>query len=362
MNKTHLYKKDKREKMWCWSIWQEGDSFIIEFGVMNGEIQRTEERVPFGLGGRTAQEQMESQIRSRINKKLDGGYCRTIGEANIYTNKNLLGHSKPMLATAYSEKKFDSSGMIHIQHKLDGHRCLIVNDCGRLIAYSRNGKRIETIDYILDQIEMPEGMILDGELYAHGMPLQKISHMVRNIKRKDEIDKSKLKFICYDEISDENYTSRYAKIGSVKLGDSAQRIHSDAVILGDGYHRVLNNLLQRSLENGFEGLILRKDKSPYESGRRSKNLIKLKPIAANDHEFLVIDIEKSKEGFGILVCEINDRVFRMTAPGTHVNKKHIADNKQKYIGEMIRAKFASYSEDGIPTQPVAIDWRNPLKE
>lgn len=358
MNKTKLYKKDKKGKMRFWSIRQEGKNLIFEYGCLGGEVIVNDEPVYWGLGGRNNQQQIELRMKSRINSKLDAGYCRTIGEAEKGLKNNLLGYSKPMLAQTFNEKKEIDFIGVHIQNKLDGHRCLITNDCGELKAYSRNGKPIETIDYILEQINIPEGTTIDGELYAHGTSLQKISHMIRNVSKKDLIDKTKLKFVCYDIVSNDYYNLRYTFLRTLDLGEHAYPIESD-LIYSDKIkiNSLLNHMLDSAKINGYEGLILRLNGYPYEIGNRSKGLLKVKSFF--DAEFLVIDIIESKDGFGILKLITEDKkIFRATAPGTHLDKIHVAKNKNKYIGMYVNIKFAGLSEDKVPIQPVATMWRN----
>ena len=187
MQKTTLYKKDQKGKIRFWSVENIGDGLYFEYGCLGGEILQNDEPIHFGLAGRSKTQQINLRMQSRINSKLDSGYSPTIEEAERGLRTNLLGYAKPMLAKRFDHiKEIDWNGM-HIQYKLNGHRCMIVNDGGVLTAYSRNGKVIETIDTILNGVKIPEGTILDGELYKHGASLQTISSMVKNIKRKDEI-------------------------------------------------------------------------------------------------------------------------------------------------------------------------------
>ena len=358
MSETILYKKDKKGKMRFWKIWQNGNYFEYEYGCLNGETIMGNEPVSYGLAGRTRQQQLELRIKSKINTKLDAGYCRTIEEAEKGVKKNLLGYLKPMLANNFDHTKEINLNGIHIQKKLDGHRCLITNDCGEIKAYSRNGKPIETIDYILENMDLPEGLTIDGELYAHGMPLQKISHMVRNIAKKDEIDKSKLRFVCYDIISNDFYNLRYAFLNKLNLGNYCDIIDSDLIFCDEiNFNSLLSQMLSKVRMHGYEGLILRLDQIPYEIGSRSQGLLKVKKFF--DTEFLVVDVIKSKDGFGILKLVTPDgNYFRATAPGTHLDKITVAKNKQDYIGKFVNIKFAGLSENKIPIQPVATMWRN----
>ena len=76
-----------------------------------------------------------------IFKKLDIGYVFDLEMANMKPT-NRLGLKKPMLAVKWGDVNNIDYSQVALQYKYDGHRCLIYNDHGTLIAYSRNGKPI----------------------------------------------------------------------------------------------------------------------------------------------------------------------------------------------------------------------------
>ena len=79
--------------------------------------------------------------------------------------------NKPMLAYPVSAKPIDYTNKVYIQPKLDGVRCLIQYDKGKVTAYSRTGKVWKNIDHILNNLEPwfknNQLVVLDGELYNH---------------------------------------------------------------------------------------------------------------------------------------------------------------------------------------------------
>ena len=78
---------------------------------------------------------------------------------------------KPMLAYPVSTKPIDYSKPVFMQPKLDGVRCVIQYDAGKVTAYSRTGKEWKNIDHILAELcpffSKHPNVILDGELYNH---------------------------------------------------------------------------------------------------------------------------------------------------------------------------------------------------
>lgn len=356
MSKINLYKKDQKGSIRIWSVEKVDNGLLFEYGLLNGEIQFNDEPISVGLAGRTVEEQIESRMNSRIQSKLDSGYCKSLEEAEKGIKLNAMGHKKPMLAERFDKMKKINYESIHIQNKLNGHRCLIVNDCGEMVAYSRNGKQILTIDHIMQQMTIPEGMVIDGELYCHGMPLQKISSIVRNVKNADKINHN-LKFICYDVISKENYLQRYEIIKSLSLGAYAEIIDSFVFSSADNPNEYILNKLDEVVKNGYEGLMLRQDCFPYEDGKRSKSLIKVKKFI--DEEFEVFDITNSVDGWAILhlKSKITNKPFKATAPGNVFDKRNVAANKASFIGKKVNIKYLELTVDGVPSHPVATMWR-----
>lgn len=352
MKKT-LYYKDAGQNIRQYTLYQDGTTLVSEYGVLGGESVVATEEIPHGLAGRSKQEQMELRMNSKINKKMDKGYVFDIEVAKSGKALNMLGLEKPMLAARFDKiKNFDFS-KVYVQNKFDGHRCLIKNESGELVAYSRNGKPIDSIPEILSEIKMPEGHTIDGELYHHGTPLQTISSW---IKRRQDNSK-KLSFICYDAILKESYDERYRFIKEIDLGAKSCVAHTE-LIRGEFNPKPI---LENAIKHGYEGLILRPDGFDYEDGKRSKGLIKVKKFF--DDEFEVVDILASVDGWARLKCITNKgKVFMMSAPGNMEEKTRILKNKNLYIGKMVQGEYAGLTKDGIPFHPIATMWRNKQAE
>ncbi len=362
MNKATLYNKDAKGKIRFWYICiSECDcELYMEYGLLDGEIQSHTESIPDGKAGRDVDEQLQSRMNSRINKKLDMGYVYDVNK--LSTRKvmtNALGLPKPMLAQRIDKVKDVDYANSFIQKKYDGHRCLITKQDGKIIAYSRNGKIIDTIGHITDSLEIDEGVVLDGELYCHGYPLNAITSW---IKRKQD-NTSRLVYICYDIILDYCYDKRL---------DTLQDIYSlnlhliQSFYIATTYTNIredeIPGCLDECIGDGYEGLILRQPDYVYEPGKRSKGLIKIKKFLEDD--FKVIDIKQSSEGWAILRCCFNDtdqtcnedqkiREFDVSAPGGFATKYEIWENKEKYIGRLVNVKYANLTSYGIPFHPVA---------
>lgn len=346
---TTLYCKDNAGHIRIWDIVQECSDIIITHGVHGGVMQQQVETVDKGKASRTVQEQIDLQINSRISKQRDKGYVDTIEEAELGM-RNALHLPKPMLALPLDKLRTPVSwNSAYVQRKYDGNRCLIAKRQGKLVAYSRQGKIIDTIDHILDQINIPEGTILDGELYAHGERLQTI---VSWIKRKQEGTKN-LRYHAYDLVCELPFEARLAQLLSFNFGYSVQPVSTFKVTSHDD----MIDWFKDFRKEGYEGAILRQSDLGYEDGKRSKSLIKVKEW--QDAEFFVVDIYQSKDGWAILECLAkNGQTFRVTSPGTHEEKEYVWQNKEQFFGKYLTVEYAYLTRDGLPFHPVAKCWRD----
>ena len=118
---------------------------------------------------------------------------------------------KPMLAYPASNKPIDYTKPTFMQPKLDGVRCLIQYDDGKVTAYSRTGKVWQNIEHITLNLckffDKHPNVILDGELYNHDFKddFESIISMVRKTKPTAEdrvISAENVQFHCYDIVDE----------------------------------------------------------------------------------------------------------------------------------------------------------------
>jgi len=358
METKTLYAKDATGSIRYWRVTKEGPHgpLGVTYGLLGGKGTASFENVPQGLGGRSMEEQVDHRMASMINKKLLAGYLPSLEEVEASERTNSLGFARPMLASVYDGGDLTD---VYLQYKYDGHRCLIKNDGGELVAYSRNGKLITSVNHILDSLEgvLPEGMTLDGELYHHGTALQTISSWVR----KEQEDSKKLTYVCYDVLLEGvRYSDRIEVLRNIFIGGADNVVRAHAKHYTTAKSSLIKGALSEAVEDGYEGTIARKASSLYEEGKRSKGLIKIKPFL--DEEFTVQDITQTNAGVTLLHCLVDGKPFKVTAPGNKAEKQAIYDRKGAYIGKMVNIRYSGLTKSGIPFHPVATMWRNKDEE
>ena len=353
-NKTVLYRSTKSLDVSVWSIWSESNTIHIETKqTLHGSPILFTESIDEGKAGRSIEDQIKLRINSRVKVKKDHGYNENLERAKSGEMTNQLNLYLPMLAERFKNlKSWDIHDMM-IQPKLDGHRCLIARIGDEYIAYSRRGLQINTIDHILNELNFPDGYVLDGELYCHGVPLQTIASWAKRYQTHTH----KLNFVCYDVISpfDEIYTERLKFIkDEVNFGNSSLVLETkDGAYSDDSFS--MKEYLQSTINNGYEGVILRQKQGVYHIGRRHKDLIKVKQFC--DDDFEVLRISQSRTGLAILHMETeNGDEFKATAPGNRMQKEAVIHNFTDYLGRMVTIEYPNKTNKGIPFQPVATRW------
>lgn len=313
----------------------------------------------------TPLEQAEMELQSRVKKQLDKGYVETAEQAELPVT-NTLGFAKPVLATVLEKVNPGSIDWMnaYVQPKLNGNRCLYKD--GQL--YSRGGKVIN-LPHIVKAIEEAglTHLHLDGELYLHGTPLQQLNSWIKKLQP----DSEKLEYHIYDVVSEESFVERYL----VQFELSCRITHEDLNLHGPLWLTPTYTVLSLEevlgyeadyLKQNYEGAILRHGTEGYETGKRSRKLLKVKTYKDAEAEVVgwvertpnIIEGQDPLKNF-VWVCKnpFGDGTFELTAEGnwTSVHEQFFTADQQ--IGRILNFKYFELSEARLPQQPVALGWR-----
>lgn len=369
-----LYKKTSGGGTQVWQIsvheFPDKAEMVTTYGLDGGKMQVKREAITAGknLGKKnatTAYEQACAEAQSRWNKQKDRkGYGFTVEESAA------VRAASPMLAHPYEKhaKKVDW-GNAFAQPKLDGFRCLVrIGPDGRVTMTSRENQPFTALadmrDVIADvaknsRLFVPDAteVVLDGELYCHGMSLNEISSAC---KRKS--DKTKLlKYHVYDAAmgaADFATRNRFAR-------DFVEAAGSDLLVPVDTVKVRTEQELMRCqaefMEAGFEGAMLRYGAVGYQAGKRSPHLLKVKTWL--DAEFKVVDAKEGRGAFAgaaVFTCVTPaGHHFEVTAPGTMAEKQAFWKNWRAYVGKKltVRYQYMTRTEEPVPFLPVAHAFR-----
>ena len=201
-----------------------------------------------------------------------------------------------MLAFNRTKRKVDYNQDLFLQPKLDGVRCLFTREG----AFSRNGKQFMNVAHIeaaLSKLfQAQPDLVLDGELYNHGLKndFEKIISLVRKQKpTADDVTEAQslVQFHWYDIVSsDLKFAGRNQLIQDLTKEYLLNRyvIHLVKTIKVNKGLATIN--YNKFLKEGYEGAILRTNQQ-YEN-KRSDSLIKFKDF--HDTEATIIDVVEGK--------------------------------------------------------------------
>lgn len=275
---------------------------------------------------------------------------------------------QPMLAYKVGKKEVDWSEKVFMQPKLDGVRCVISKDG----AYSRTGKEWLNIHHITANLEpffekYPD-VVLDGELYNHGLKddFEKIISLVRKTKPKesDRVESAGyVQFHCYDYIP--GPALRRAKFSSRTVWLKNELPVSYCVKFVDTYevhgYNGTKAMHNEFLKQGYEGSILRLDK-PYEC-KRSYNLQKFKDF--HDTEATIVGYVPGKGKFtgliGKFLMQDDDGVEFGCPIGKGYNfddRRDILNNVHDYIGKRATFTYFERTKAGSYRHPLYKTLRN----
>ncbi len=350
MSEKVLYKKDSKGKIRVWKVYTQGSKLVQEAGLLDGKlVVNSKVCTPKNVGksnATTPEQQALLELQSEWLQKQDEGYFQSKKEAE--TEEVIL----PMLAKSYGdEKKKVDWKTAFGQPKLDGMRSLWHISRKGIIAVSRDGKEISGLDHIREDLgSIHDNVILDGELYAHGLNFQE---NMRLIKKYRPGETEQVKFHVYDSVSDQPFYTRFGVAGKLIKGLSTCELVNTQHL----NEKALKDFHAKNLAEGFEGTMIRWGLEGYKKNGRSSNLLKYKDFL--DIAAKIVDVVPADQrpSWGVPVLEYKGKTFQAGMKFSHVEREEWLTNKKDYIGKTAEIRFFEYSEDGIPRFPVCVGIR-----
>ena len=352
-----LYGRSANGRHKVWKIRVEGNDIVIEHGTEGGVMQEKRRTVHSGKNlGRanatTASEQAIREAASRYSKYLDKGYRKTKKELDALP-------VKPMLAQSF----LDAHKKLHYpcitQPKFNGVRCVVQLVDGEPFFLSRESKEFKVMrthkklcSELKRIFEHSPGIILDGELYHHGTPLQDI---VSGVKAVGDLT-SRITYVLYDVVSNEDQITRLSKLSNLITDLSKDKPLKFVEAAQTQYAKSFDDIVkhqQQYLEQGYEGLIARNVSGKYRKGYRSPDLQKYKNF--KDREFKIVGATHSNNYEVIWICRFFGEPFEVVPTGSSSTRKDMWVNAEKYFGKMLTVRYSDESKRGVPIgNPVGV--------
>lgn len=269
--------------------------------------------------------------------------------------------------------KWNASAVI-VQPKLDGIRCRAVYLNGEWVLVSSGEHLITSVPHVIRDLNdayhslgvsaswlNEDGNIeFDGELYAHGWPLEKINGICsRHIP---DSESEGISLHLFDTMG--RWTLCADRI------DSLRRVHDffgeeRAVRVVNSYtifptEETINNSLTYHVDRGYEGIIIRNPSGLYER-KRSANLLKFKP--GRQDEYLIIGMQEEisesgnpKNALGALICQSGDgKTFRVGTGFTRADREVLWDKRDELINSWAIVKYQQLTAaNSVPRHAVFV--------
>jgi ATP-dependent DNA ligase len=282
---------------------------------------------------------------------------------------------RPMLAKVWEPRHWCPDGMF-VQPKLNGIRAMYKG--GRFMSRDGILWHNSCLGHLREMLQgIPPEVILDGELYIHGMSLQQINARVAVMRVEPHPDECSVTYCVFDHVSDEGFAIRNSYL-NLLWRTHIEEHHKDGVVLVQtcyiGNQELGDHSFLHYKHQGYEGMMYRHPTAPYSlpdscsnKENRSKHLLKRKTWCDLDADILAVysGSNRLSDTCGSIYCRhIYKGKPRYFSVGTGISDLQRAALWSKRIdiandadcGQpwRIKIQYEMLSDDGIPLKPVIL--------
>lgn len=325
-----------------WRVWAESEDeltafIVIEFGKVDGAIQRRHRKI----GGKNIGRSNETTALEQARREAEKRY---LDKKKSIDN----GPISPMLAFEYTQHHLKINFPCIVQGKLDGERAIFNPKTGKFT--SRLGNIFHNLEHISNQLSAANN-ILDGELYSDAMPFEKLSGL---LKRKVMVPEHLLiKYHVFDVVSQDDFQLRNNAVNNISNCENVVKVNAIHCKEPDD----ADHLLTTFVNDGYEGIMLRNLTGPYEH-KRSYNLQKYKLF--KDSEFLIIDYKRENNTDAVVwICETSSKLQFSARPADTISDRTLTDEQAAaLVGKFLTVRYQELTTKGVPRFPVGIRIRS----
>lgn len=262
-------------------------------------------------------------------------------------------------------------GPCWVQPKFNGVRALYqtVDGKGRFQSRDEHPWHPAVLEHISSvlQVLFPEpNIILDGELYCHGWPLQDINAAISVNRTAPTPNTKSIYYVVFDRYGESPFFNRIQHPFNVIKTANSPVVHAATTQYVTSSSQA-DDFYAACIRDGFEGMMYRigicpytTPKQPNPTGRgflsdknnRTWHLLKRK--AWQDDEFTCVAVEEGqgkREGMvGRFVCALPNGLTFGVGSGLS-DAENIKYFQEPPIGRQIKVKFLCYTSDGRPFNP-----------
>ena len=275
----------------------------------------------------------ESIYNRVVKEKLKEGYIEKEGGSStgfqpVIKVKETIGVFPQLLNTIEHPNIYIESNDFVAQEKFDGERRMVVSEKGDIYGLNRKGQKVALPSFIANSVH--KDLIIDGEIIG------------------DTLYAFDILSLHGEDLRGYKYLERLAILNSdLKLGDGIKVVYTAFT------PEEKQELYDKTKSLGKEGVVFKKKKAVYISGRPSKGGDQLKFKFYKTATFIVKNFTAGKRSVGVELIDGNNRV--------EVGRVTIPPNQSvPNIGELIEVRYLYAYKGGSIYQSVYIGKRNDL--
>lgn len=388
LEKHYLVTRNAREKVQIviMELHQNGTIFTIKritgqhFGKMTDQPEITIEK---GKVKRSVLEQAQLEFNSKLKGYLDKGYKKLSDLTDDkYEELDAIDMDKVVPSL-----KSDQDGNLKCMLAKDYHKCQVsvlnkemwgsrkLNGVRNMMKWDSSIEDVKSIsrggqDYdipsthlrneLYDYLKNNPDIILDGELYVHGVSLQQISGIARLKTWENRCEK--LEYHIYD-ICDASKPF----VDRMEILEELKEVFKDSnkIFILDHYKTnswdEVKRLHDKFVKEGYEGIVCRKPDKVYGFGKRGSDMIKVKEYLEDSFKIIdYVDGLRGTEDFCFIMETIEGKTFKAKPTGSRKIKEEYIENIDSIIGLKGDVKFFEWSDDNIPMQTIFLHVRYDL--
>lgn len=268
---------------------------------------------------------------------------------------NLIPEFNVMLAEKYWDRMEElekTNPDIIITQKYDGVRCVAIHDKSGIKLFSRQGKPIEGLYDLEEQLLWLPFGCFDGELLLNkdNIPSKDLYRETVTVVNSKDQDKKDIVFNIFDTCEIKEFENGYCSVPCIERKKIIQELEeqmkpdwwkSVPILYYGKYNKdIVQQELNKQIALEHEGVMVNIANAPYEA-RRTKNILKVK--AMQDCDLKIIGFEegtgKNKGTLGAIIVDYKGFEVRVGSGFTDQDREYFWANQNELLGRVITVQY-----------------------
>lgn len=268
---------------------------------------------------------------------------------------NLIPEFNVMLAEKYwdrIEELEKTTPDIIITQKYDGVRCVAIHDKSGVKLFSRQGKSIEGLHDLEEQLLWLPFGCYDGELLLNkdNIPSKDLYRETVTVVNSKDQDKKNIVFNIFDTCEIKEFENGYCAAPCIERKKVIQELEEQMkpdwwksvpiLYYGKYDKNIVQQELNKQITLEHEGVMVNIANAPYEA-KRTKNILKVK--AMQDCDLKIIGFEegtgKNKGTLGAIIVDYKGFEVRVGSGFTDQDREYFWANQNELLGRVITVQY-----------------------